>query len=240
MDILVSIFGVILFLGFMLLCLYMMLGTENPLKLKINAYFTGKEPGNCTKCKKLIPSDRKKCSGCSFAEGVGDFVALFAVAVGGLVLAKIIGAGFSFLRDVDVKTLNPAIQEAIELASVDINSISNNQERLRRAEALLDESDKISTDQAAMLTCATLECGLKTLAQRNYIENNLGEHEGMVDLAIRLSESNVISDNDLRGIKSLVYRVRNPVMHGDFDKFAETDVLTQIHFTRELFARYEL
>jgi hypothetical protein len=240
MEILQGLFAILLVGGFIVVMIYMMLDSENPLKLKINAYITGKPPAHCQKCGKNIPPDKKKCSSCRTEDGIKAFATLVTGAVGVFIAAHLLKAGFSFLKGINLESLNPAIRKAIEQASGDLESIRNNNERLNRAERLLQAGDKISVDQAAMLTCATLEFGLKNLSQKHGVNGNLGESEGMVELATRLKDSNVITHEDYQGIRNLVYRVRNPVMHGDFERFQDSDVREQITFARSFFNKHRL
>jgi hypothetical protein len=240
MEILQGLFVVVIIGGMLAIMFYMMLDSENPLKLKINSYITGKPPAHCQKCGKDIPPDKQKCSSCRTEEGIKAFATIVTGAFGIFVAAHLLKAGFSFLKGINLEGLNPIIRKAIEQASNDIESIRNNNERLNRAERLLQEGDKISVDQAAMLTCATLEFGLKSLSQKHGVNGNLGESEGMVELATRLKDSRVITHEDYQGIRNLVYKVRNPVMHGDFDRFKDTDVREQISFTRSFFRKYQL
>jgi hypothetical protein len=239
-EVLQALFATVLIAGFAAVFFYTMLDSENPLKLKINSYITGKPPAQCKKCGKDIPPNKSKCSSCRTEEGIKAIATLVTGAVGVMIAAHLLKAGFSFLKGINLEALNPAIKKAIEQASGDLESLRNNNERLNRAEGLLAAGDKISVDQAAMLTCATLEFGLKTLSQRHGVNGNLGEAEGMVDLATRLKDNSVITYADFQGIRNLVYRVRNPVMHGDFDRFLDSDVRDQIAFTRTFFDKHRL
>lgn len=215
---------------------------DDPLKMKIITRL-GWPTRNCPDCGKLIPSGMRKCSACKskeWSDGVSAIAGLFGAAIGVAILVGLVRAGFSILQGIDLASLNPELQKAIQQASVDLGVLQSGGARLERAETLLNANDKISIDQAAMLTCATLEGGLRMLSQRNGVPQNLGEQEGMVDLAQRLKERNLISYDDVSGIKHLVHRVRNPVMHGDFDSFEPSDVRDQIDFTRTFLNKYQI
>lgn len=200
----------------------------------------------CHNCGAAVSQNDVQCPSCgtqltlSGGEIVGGLLALGGLVLGGVLAAKAVKKGFSLLKDVDWESLSEEIKRALEQTQDDFTSIKDNGERLKRAEGLLAADDKISTDQAAMLVCATLEAGLKTLSQKNNVESNFGETEGMVEIATNLKDANVISYEDLRAVKNCVYSVRNPVMHGNFSKVEKRAVQEQIDFVRTFFIKHRL
>jgi hypothetical protein len=172
-------------------------------------------------------------------DGAKALLAVGGLLLGGWIATKLVKKGFSFLKGVDWNALSEELLRAIELAQTDIKTIKGHRERLRRAEKLLLLEDKISVDQAAMLMCATLEAGLKSLADRHSITLD-PEADGIIEIATALKDENKISYSEFQGIKECVFDVRNPVMHGDFDRYEKADVEQQLDFVREFFTTHNL
>lgn len=202
---------------------------------------------NCHVCGTTVARYATTCQSCKTQLAVdGGEVLTGLLAIGGLVFgsivaAKVVKKGFAFLRDnVDWESLGEEIIRALEQTQQDIDSIKDNRERLARVERLLEAEDSISVDQAAMLLSATFEAGLKNLSQARHVQQSFGENEGMVEIGVILKDQAVISGDDLRGIKSFAYRIRNPVVHGEFGKLQKSDVMEQLGFVRGFLVKHGL
>jgi hypothetical protein len=197
----------------------------------------------CPKCSRVIPSRSTSCPSCNaliMDDGAKALLAVGGLLPGGWLTTKLVKKGFSFLKGIDWTAVSEELSRAIELAQMDVNTIKDHRERLNRAEKLLVLDDKISVDQAAMLVCATLEAGLKSLADRHAITLDADASEGMIEIATALEANNKISHSDFQGISQCVFNVRNPVMHGDFHRYHKTDVQRQLDFVRQFFTTHNL
>ncbi|MEX8519024.1 MAG: hypothetical protein AB3X44_10975 [Leptothrix sp. (in: b-proteobacteria)] len=145
----------------------------------------------------------------------------------------------SVLADIDEKRLTTQDQEALKRFSLDLTRLGANEERLDRADALLLTGDRISIEEAALLTSAVLEAGLKEIRAR-YSINLPVEAEGMIGLAIVLRDQYVISNDACREIRHYGTSIRNKVMHGDFNELDRTVVEQQIQFTRIFLREHEI
>lgn len=197
----------------------------------------------CPKCGATVPQYATACPSCNalvMDDGTKAVLAIGGVLLGGWLAKKLVKKGFSFLKGIDWSSISEEVKRAIDLAQMDMGAIKDNRERLNRAEKLLLLDDKVSIDQAAMLVCATLEAGLKSLTERHSITLADGMSEGMIELATSLKENNKISSADFQGVRNCVFKVRNPVMHGDFNRYQKTDVEQQLSFVRAFFRTHQL
>ena len=197
----------------------------------------------CPKCSTVIPAHTTACPSCDaliMDDGAKALLAVGGLLLGGWLTTKLVKKGFSFLRGIDWNAVSEELRRAIELAQMDVDTIKDHRERLSRAEKLLVLDDKISVDQAAMLVCATLEAGLKSLADRHSITLDADSSEGMIEIATALEADNKISHADFHCIRQCVFNVRNPVMHGDFNRYQKADVQRQLEFVRHFFTTHNL
>ena len=197
----------------------------------------------CPKCSSVVPPNSTACPSCNaliIDDGAKALLAVGGLLLGGWIATKLVKKGFSFLKGIDWNAVSDELRRAIELAQMDMGTIKDHRERLRRAEKLLVLDDKISVDQAAMLVCATLEAGLKSLADRHSIILDPDASDGMIEIATALKADNKISHADFQGIRQCVFNVRNPVMHGDFNRYQKADVERQLDFVRQFFTTHNL
>ena len=197
----------------------------------------------CPKCSSVVPPHSTACPSCNaliIDDGTKAVLAVGGLLFGGWLTTKLVKKGVSFLKGIDWGAVSDELRRAIELAQMDIDAIKDHRERLNRAEKLLVFDDKISVDQAALLVCATLEAGLKSLADRHSITLDADASEGMIEIATALEANNKISHADFQGIRQCVFNVRNPVMHGDFNRYQKADVQRQLEFVRHFFTTHSL
>jgi hypothetical protein len=198
----------------------------------------------CTKCGKVIASNAVKCPYCntpvSDAGSVlfGGLLALGGLALGGYVVKKMVKAGF--FKDIDWDSVGERLLKALEQTQYDFDSLRSNKERLNRVEELLRKGDSISIDEAALLVGAIMESGLRMVCTAKGIDNTVEPGEGMVELATRLNNESVISDLELRRVKEYTFKVRNPIVHGNFGTVTAADVTSQLEFTRRFFSDHGL
>ena len=147
------------------------------------------------------------------AEALGAFLVLAGAAWLG---SKVVKAGFAFLKEVDWERAGEELKRAFEQASIDVQRQPNVSARLDRADQLLVSGGEINVDQAAMLTSATLELGLRSLAHRVRLPIS-DENDSLAGLAIELGRGGYIPSEDQRQIQHYAARIRNRVMHGRFD-----------------------
>lgn len=197
----------------------------------------------CPKCNTVVSPGSTTCPSCNtwiMDDGAKALLAVGGLLLGGWVATKLVKKGFSFLKGIDWNALSEELGRAIELAQMDMGTIKGHRDRLRRAGDLLLFDDKISVDQAAMLVCATLEAGLKSLADRHSITLDPDASDGMIEIATALKANNKISHSDFQGIRQCVFDVRNPVMHGDFNCYQKADVQRQLDFAHQFFTTHNL
>ena len=155
------------------------------------------------------------------------------VAIGALAF-KLLQEGYSFLKNVDWDSLAPQDRQALSGLTADLTRITDNRARLDRAESLLADANRISIEQSALLTSATLEAILKDLTDQHGIVLTAEQSEGAVGLAIALRDRNVISTEHYKQIRHFISEVRNKVMHGDFDSFDGDLAEGGVRLVREL------
>lgn len=160
---------------------------------------------------------------------IGSPLAGLGFIFGAIVLTLVAKKGFTFLKGVDWSKVSAEILEALKEVSQEFDEAKGNAARLRIAKEHLNAGDKISLEQASLLMCATLESGLKSIAEQNKVLN-LGTAEGMKDIAYRLKNENIISYNELQGIKTIASTARNRIMHGDFSRIDPVIIKEQVGF----------
>lgn len=144
------------------------------------------------------------------AEALAGLLLLVGVAWLG---SKVLKAGFAFLKEVDWNQVGGDLRRAIEQAAVEVERQPDVMARLDRAEQLMMSGGEINLDQAAMLTSATLELGLRTLARRHRLSVS-EDNDSLAGLAIALGQSGHIPSQDQRQIQYYASCIRNRVMHG--------------------------
>ena len=167
-----------------------------------------------------------------------EFAALAGLVIGGILVAKVIKAGFAFLKDVNWERVGDNLSRAMESAYAEIERQPSGLARLQRAQELLEKGDEIERDQSAMLASATLELGLRSLARRRRL--SVAEDEGLAGLAIRLGSDGHITRTEQEMIKRYASRVRNRVMHGDLGSIDHQDVAGLIASSQRFFNDHRL
>lgn len=201
----------------------------------------------CPSCGTGITASQTTCPSCKRTLGAdgGDIaaglLALGGLVLGGVVAAKVAKKTFTFLKEnVDWDAVGSEIVRALAQTQYDLDSITHTRDRLDRVEQLLQAEDDTSTETAALLLSATLEASLKQMSQARNVQQDFTETEGLVEIANKLAEHAVIDPSEVRSIKDFTYRVRNPVVHGQFGKVSKSDVLEHAHFVRTLLTKNHL
>lgn len=151
--------------------------------------------------------------------------------------SKVLKAGFAFLKEVDWDRVNADLRRAIEQAALDVERQPDVTARLDRAEQLIMSGGEINLDQAAMLTSATLELGLRTLARRHRMTVS-EDNDSLAGLAIALGQSGQISQQDQRQIQYYASCIRNRVMHGQLGVMKANEVASFHQLARRCLANH--
>lgn len=199
---------------------------------------------DCPRCSATVPSSEVRCPSCDRRVSISGgelLLGALGLLAGGYVVSKVAKKSLNFLSGLDWDSIGEELKKAIELANIDMAKLEGNTTRLNRAETLLKSStyDKMAIDQAAFLTCATLESGLKVLAERHHIELD-PDNKGMMELTVKLNENGIVSQDEYRQIKRLILDVRNPVFHGSFGVHDREAIQGYIDFCREFMLEHNL
>jgi hypothetical protein len=199
--------------------------------------------GNCDKCGRSMDLNGLGCIYCDGHDdnnSIGDmFTGIAGLAIGGWLAFKVGRKCFSFLPEIKWDGVNEKFKKIATKVEGDLSRLGNNNKRLKLVQSLLDSNDSIEIDQAALMLCATLEGGLKTLTERSGIIIPSGSR-GIVDIANILKDANVISSQELNQFKQISYKIRNPAMHGDFNSYDKDQVLSQFKLVCDFFVKYKL
>jgi hypothetical protein len=172
-------------------------------------------------------------------DGAEAIAALLLLVGGAWLVSKVVKTGFAFLKEVDWDDVAGGVKSAIEQATVEIERQPSAIARLDRAEQLLTSGGEINVDQAAMLTSATVELGLRTLANRYDVVVN-SDDNSLAGLAIRLGESGYLTPQEQRQFQQYAFRIRNRVMHGELGVMNAQEVTAFVQASRRLFAAHDI
>ncbi len=162
-----------------------------------------------------------------------------AAAIGTLLVAKALEAGFAFLKDIDWGSVGKDLRSALEAAEREIKTQPSGLLRLEKAKSLLASGDEIEKDESAMLASATLELGLRSIAKRNRLAIAPDE-DSLAGLAIRLARDGFITRSEQDLIRYYTAKVRNRVMHGDLGTIEPREVATLIEACHRFFTAHRL